>query len=216
MSASAIPCGDRVHVEWIHQDRRASGDLLHRSSARRDDGRSGRHRLEHRQAESLVERRIENDTSASIGSGELCVRELADPPGDVHAAPPPRAHDAELGAGAARGLDHAAEILARLERRHGEDVISVRSRPVGGEDLVDAVRDDTDPLRGNPGRNASSRVNSETATTASAARSTERRPAFPYSRCQRGKASGARRRARSWTVSTVGIRGLRGPRNVVQ
>ena len=60
------------------------------------------------------------------------------------------------------------------------------------------------------------RVNSETATTASAARRTRPRPALPYRRCQRGNASGARRIARSCTVSTLGTAERDGPRKVVQ
>ena len=62
----------------------------------------------------------------------------------------------------------------------------------------------------------SSRVNSETATTASAARNTRPRPTLPYRRCQRGNASGARRIARSCTVSTLGTAERGGPRKVVQ
>ena len=43
-------------------------------------------------------------------------------------------------------FDHPPEVLARLERCHCEDVVSLGARPFTGENCVDAVRDDANPL----------------------------------------------------------------------
>jgi hypothetical protein len=61
-----------------------------------------------------------------------------------------RADDAKLEAvevGALEAFDQALEVLARLERGHGEDVVSGLGRPVlSGERGADAIGDDLDLL----------------------------------------------------------------------
>ncbi len=88
---------------------------------------------------------------AAVQGCELHVRDLADPAVHLDPTPPARAHDTQLDSGLARSLDRAPEVFSRLERRNGEDVVALRARAVRAEDGIDAVRDDADPLGGNPG-----------------------------------------------------------------
>ena len=60
------PGRDRLDVERVDEHGRAAGDLLGRAAAARHDGRAARHRLEHRDAEALVQRR-EDERSARRG-----------------------------------------------------------------------------------------------------------------------------------------------------
>ena len=55
---------DRVDVRGIHQHRRLAGDLGQRGHVRRQDGHARRERLEHREPEPLVERRIREHRGA--------------------------------------------------------------------------------------------------------------------------------------------------------
>ena len=144
--------GDRRDVERVDENRRATGDLLHRRPDGRHHRRPAGHRLEHGQPEALVQRRVEDAASAAVERRELRVRDLADPAVDLDTSPPACAHHAQLDPGLARRVDGALEVLSRLERRDREDVVAVRARAVRAEDGIDAVRDDANPLGGNPGQ----------------------------------------------------------------
>ena len=139
---------DRRRVQGIDEDSCVARDFLHRGLAGRDDGRPARHRLEHREAETLVQRRVHDAARAAVERRELGVGHLAHPPGYVHASPPARAHDTQLDAGLAGGVDGACEVLTRLERRDREHVVAIRARAVRREEHVDSVRNDPDALRG--------------------------------------------------------------------
>ena len=74
-------------------------------------------------------------------------------PTQPSAATPPqpsRAGDPQLDIRKPRGLDGGGEVLPRLERADGKDVVAVDGWALRGEDGVDAVRDDADPLDRDP------------------------------------------------------------------
>ena len=146
-------------------------------------------------------------------------RRLADPAVGGDVAPSGGSRDAELDAGEPCRLDRGGEVLPRLERADGEHVVALRGRPVRREDRVDAVRDDPDPLDRDvrAASTSSSRVNAETATIASAARTPAAQRKGPgHAVPARERAPGAAARRASWTVTTSGARGETGARNVVQ
>ena len=118
-----------------------AGDLLHRGRPGRDDGSAARHRLEHRQAEALVQRRVHDTARAAVERCELGVGHLAHPAVHVHPSPSPRAHDTQLDTRLTGRVDGAAEVLARLESRDRQHVVAVRAWAVGREGRVDSVRD---------------------------------------------------------------------------
>ena len=149
---SPDPVRDRGDVERVDEHRRAARNLLHRGPHGCHNGRPARHRLEHGQPEALVERRIEDTPRAAVQGCELRVRDLAHPAVRLDPTPPARANHAQLDSGLSCSRDRAPEILARLERRDGEDVVACRARAVRAEDGIDAVPHNADPLRGNPGQ----------------------------------------------------------------
>ncbi len=123
--ASAIPAAIERGVERVDEDSGAAGDLLGRPAARGHDRRTARHRLEHRDPESLVERGVDDATCAAVELRELGVGDLSHPAGHVDSAPPARADDAELDPGEPSRLDDAPEVLPRLERRDRKDVLAL-------------------------------------------------------------------------------------------
>ena len=210
-----MPACDRAGVERIDEHRGVACDLLGRSARGRDDGGAARHRLEHRDAEALVERRIDDAARAAVVRGELVVVDLAEPAhcaARVDAAPAARADDAQLDAGPRGRVDRAREILARLERADGEHVVALRPRAVGREGVVDGVRDDGD-LLARHAEELDELGGGELGDGdhACAARRTRGTTRGTYMRVQRGNASGWRSTARSCTVTTVGHAGGTGP-----
>src|SRR5919106_1402968 len=119
------PGGDRGGIERVDEHRGTAGHLLCRAPARGHRGRSARHRLENRDAEPLVERRKNEAARPSVERRELGVRDLADPAGDVDSSPAARADDAELHFREPSGLDDPLEVLPRLQRRDGENVVAL-------------------------------------------------------------------------------------------
>ncbi len=209
--------GDRIRVERVDEHGRAARDLLRRAAPRRDDRRPARHRLDHRQPEALVEGREDEAPRAPVERSELLVVDAPGPAGYLDPTPARRPHDPQLDARPLRRLDRAAEVLARLERADGEHVVTGRRGPV-------RVKTGSSPFGTTRMRSAgtsssstsSSRVNAETATTASALLTPWRSATRPVCRCQGGKASGCRSKAQSWTVTTTGSCVRSGPRIVVQ
>ena len=142
----ANPPRDRGDVERVDEDRRTARDLLHRRRLGRHDGRTARHRLQHGQAEALVQRRVEHAAGAAIQGRQLRVRDLPHPPVDLDASPPTCADDPQLDSGLTRGVHGSGEVLPRLERCDREHVVAVGARAVRAEHGVDAVWDHADPL----------------------------------------------------------------------
>ena len=211
-------CRDRIRVERVDEHGRAARHLLRSAASRRDDRRPARHRLDHRQPEALVEGREHEAPRAPVERSELLVVDAPGPAGYLDPTPARRPHDPQLDARPLRRLDRAAEVLARLERSHREHVVARRPRPRLGEDGLEPVRDDANPLDGNveqldelvtrERRDGDDRVGASRPRGASATR--------PVCRCQGGKASGCRSKAQSWTVTTTGSFVRSGPRIVVQ
>src|SRR5205823_8934894 len=94
-----------------------------------DDGRAGGHRLEHGDAEALVERGIGDAEGAAVEPAELFVGDLAEPAdvtaARVHAAPPAGARDPQLDAQPGRRRDRPRDVLAWFERPDGEHVVAL-------------------------------------------------------------------------------------------
>src|SRR5207253_11507762 len=116
-------------------------------------GGSARHRLEYRQAEALVHRRIEDAERAAVLPRELIVVDRPEPR-DVgatrrDATPAQRTDHAEVDTELGSRLDCACEVFPRLERADGQDVLAVGARPSGRERVVDGVWHDVDPLAWN-------------------------------------------------------------------
>ncbi len=84
VAASSIPSAIDAGIERIDEHRCAACHLLGRTAARRDDRCAARHRLDDRDAEALLERRIGEAAGAAIEPGELLVRDSAEP---AHAGP---------------------------------------------------------------------------------------------------------------------------------
>src|SRR4029450_7626117 len=70
----------------------------------------------------------------------------------IHSAPSTRTHDAELDAHAPSGFDDAGEVLPRLERPDGEEVVALRHVVTWTEDRIDAVRDHANAVGGPTGK----------------------------------------------------------------
>src|SRR5205085_847688 len=122
------------------------GDLLGRATARRDDRGSTRHRLEHRNAESLVQRRVDDAERTAVLTRELGVVYLSEPR-DVravgcNASPTARTDNPELDTGEGRSLDCKRKVLSRLERADAQDVVTLGPRAAGRERGIDTVRHD--------------------------------------------------------------------------
>jgi hypothetical protein len=156
-------------------DRSTTRDFLHRRPDGRDHGRPAGHRLEHGQPEALVERRVEDAASSAVQRGELGVRDLADPTGDLDTAPPACAHHAQLDTG-----NRAASTTLRFFPLccDGETYCRPQGRRANTESTpfgTTRMRSASTPVSST----VSPFVNSETATIASAACSTRTSPAFP-------------------------------------
>ena len=99
---------------------------------RHDSRRPARHRLEHRDAEALVQRRVCDTERTAVQAREVVVPDLALPANPLAArldADPTRcAGDPQLDAETLRRLDRAREVLARLEGAHCENVVADSSR----------------------------------------------------------------------------------------
>ena len=127
---------------------------------------------------------------------------------------PARADDAQL---AVDGGRDPREVLARLERPDREHVVALGPRPVGVKTSSTAFGTTRIFAAGTASSSTSSRfVNSETAITRSAARTTRGTASREYVRVQRLNHSGCRSTARSCTVTTSGTRDENGPRKVGQ
>ena len=136
--------GDRVHVERIHQQGRVAGDLGQARGIRRQHRRARAHRLEHREAETFVERGIGERRAARIEGCEIVVVDVAEQLRarcrggfeDRFVVPAARADEGQRVACAQRlrqsrpGRDQPLEVLAGLERSDGKDVGLVE--PVAG------------------------------------------------------------------------------------
>src|SRR5439155_17089459 len=114
-----------------------SRELVDRRQVGSNDRRPARHRLEHGEAEALVEGDICGTAGTAVQPRELVVRDLAQPAHTsarhrLDVSPATRADDSKLAAvqvRAAEALDERAEVLARLERRNGEHVVTLDSVP---------------------------------------------------------------------------------------
>src|SRR5207244_342237 len=98
--------------------------------------------------EALEPRRVDECRRTAILRRQI--RVVAEPgdagPARVDSAPALRAGDAKLESDSPRGGDGVAEILARLERPDGEDVLARRARTVGTEHAVDTGIGDVNPV----------------------------------------------------------------------
>src|SRR5207245_254923 len=115
----------------------------------RDDRAAAGERLEDRDAEPLVQRRVREAAGAAVELGELLVRDLAEPAhraGQLDTAPAARTDHAQLDLEALRGGREALEVLAGLERPDCEHEVALGSAAVRREDGGDGVRDDADAL----------------------------------------------------------------------
>ena len=118
--------------------------------------RPARHRLDDRHPEALEAGRIDGDGRAAVEPRELLVGDEAEPD-DVRSpqlrlvTPAAAARDREQGVVAEQAMrgDERLQVLARLERRHGEHVrpAEVGTLPVRPEDLLHARICDLHPLR---------------------------------------------------------------------
>ena len=129
---------DRVRVERVDLERDAVCELVVGPAGRGDDRRGAGHRLQHRQAETLVERDVGDCCGAAVEPGKLLVVDSGHPPNavPVHAyvAPALGADDAELEpfeARSAKAFERAARgsSSARPSRRPGCSRPPRRARP---------------------------------------------------------------------------------------
>src|SRR6185437_10290635 len=109
------PCCDLGGVERVDEDGGSVRDLLRCAAAARHDCGAARHRLQHRNPETLVDRRVRDTARAAIEAGELLVRDAAEPAdpvaADVDPAPAALADDPQLDADEAGRLDEARQVL---------------------------------------------------------------------------------------------------------
>ena len=206
----------------VDEQRGAAARLRQRAAVGRHDRHAGRHRLQHRQPEALVQaragrrprrpRRAPGSSAsatrpsartappAALG-GELRPRRRPRRrgrcPARPGAAPPARARRGSCAAGGWRRQDVGPRQIERRARRRGVDA---GVQPV----VVDAARDDRHPARiGARSSTSSARENSDTVTTWRARRTTTGSTA----RCQAAYApeyhAGSRSAAASWTTTTL-------------
>ena len=168
------PGGDRGRIARVDEHRRAARDLLGRAPGARHHRRAAGHRLEHRDAEALVQRRVDEAARAAVERRELVVGDPAEPAVDLDAAPARRADDAQLDAEPLRGLlaRRPGSSAARASRPRARS----RPRPPGRRGRT-ARRPPFGITRirssGTPSSSTTSpRVNSDTAITRLAARAT--------------------------------------------
>ncbi len=110
----------RRRILRIRTQRGIARRLVKRRMRRRHNRRAACHGLEDRDPEPLESRGIREDVGAAVQPRELVVADVAEPAFEQRLlAPAGRARDDErLDAGIAQH----AEVLARLDRRHGQDV----------------------------------------------------------------------------------------------
>ena len=112
-SASAMPGRDRLRIGGVDEDGRAARHLLGGAAAARHDRRAAGHRLQHRDAEALVERRVDEAARAAVERRQLLVRRAADPAWDVDAAPSPAHRPTRSSTPAIRAASTAAPRFLR-------------------------------------------------------------------------------------------------------
>ena len=121
--------GERLRALRVGADGGVAAGLVERRVRRGDDRRAGRHRLGDRHPEALEARRVDDDRGAAVEPRELARRRRGRAGrrrarSSCGCSPQPCAADdgeRELGVGEQReGLDERAEVLARLERRDGQ------------------------------------------------------------------------------------------------
>ena len=129
---------DRLRVVRVGTHGGVAGGLVHRRVGGGDDRHASRHRLDDRNAEALETRRVDERGGAPVEARELVVVDVAEPDhvGAVERRlrpPALRADDGERVAVRQRRGEQRLEVLARLERRHGEEVgaAEIGARPVG-------------------------------------------------------------------------------------
>src|SRR5690348_4359104 len=141
---------DRFDVVGIGAHRGVARSLVQGPMRRHDARRAARQRLDHRDAEALEPRRIDERRCAAVEGRKLVVAGVTEPAHAaslrLDAAPAARADDAQLDAEALRGRDRVGEILPRLERSHGEQVVTFGARAVRRERGIDTGIGDMDAV----------------------------------------------------------------------
>ena len=134
----------RLRALRVAADSRVTRGLVERRMRRGDNRCTARHRLRDRHPEPLEARWVDDRRGTAIEARELGVADAAEP---VDAGPVERRLVAPAGAADDRepksrvveqpeGLDQRPEVLARLERRDGEEVGA--ARPAGGPSSVNS------------------------------------------------------------------------------
>ena len=129
-SASRIDGGDRLGALGVGANRSVAAGFVERGMRRGDDRRARRHRLGDRHPEALEPRGVDDRGGAPVEARELGVGDAAEPddarPVELRLLAPARSADdgeREPGVGKERvRLDQRAEVLARLERGHRQQV----------------------------------------------------------------------------------------------
>ena len=143
----------------VRAHRRLAARLVERRVRRRDDRRAARHRLDDRHAEPLEPRRVDDGRRAAVEARELVVGDAAEPDHARHVEPRLRApsgaaddREREVAAEEAERVDERAEVLARLERRHRQQVRQpeVGTSPSAVNTASTPGMRDADPLRRDP------------------------------------------------------------------
>ena len=156
-SAASIPAANASALSGSARRATVTARLVERRVGGRDDRRAARHRLDHRHAEALEPRGIDERLGSAVERRELLVVHVAERHDalslQARALPARRAHDrqAKLRVAPAHErhrLQQRLEVLAPLERRDGEQVraAEVPLRAVRPEDRVDRGMRDADPL----------------------------------------------------------------------
>ena len=145
---SLEPVGDARDVARIGVLDRVAADLGQRGRSIGEHRRAGGHRLEHRQAEALAERRVAEHRAAAVelgerGVGDVAEQDRARSPSErssierLACLPAERAHHHERMARLRRrvelavGSDQPRQILARLERADRQHEAGLRQRLLG-------------------------------------------------------------------------------------
>src|SRR5262249_41172771 len=109
-----------------------SSHLTCRLRLRGHYGRAAGHRLDERQPEALVRREVRDAAGPAVEPRELVVGDEAEPlharTGDVYVAPAAHARDQQARSvqpGLLEPGHEALEVLARLERPHGQHVVAL-------------------------------------------------------------------------------------------
>ncbi len=120
---------DRLGRIGVDPDGRAAARVVQRRVRRDDRRRAARHRLDDGDSEALEPGREDEGLGAAVEPGQLLVRHVSEP---AHAGaleldlgpPPGRAGDGEQEVAVEQPVrgEQRLQVLARLQRRHGEDV----------------------------------------------------------------------------------------------